>query len=529
MARGLQTQPTSLDGAHRTRTPLGSPGGAPAVLRNHRVGWRVRATARGTGTEGGSLPARPSAWHPIWAATKGKRREPSGRVAIRVRLPANRGAMPIPLMPPRSREQIPEYLAAFTNFESQRSLPADRRALGPQRAENLIASAGLDSPSRITVQVAGSKGKGSTVLWLEGLLRLRGCRPGAYLSPHIEDMTERIRIDGRDSTYDELLRGLTVLHPIVTAVQTTRPDLLPTFFDLWTALAAWAFEENQCTHALYEVGLGGPLDSTTAVPHDVGVLTTIDLEHRAQLGSTEEEIAREKARIARPGRPFVIGTPLTSAGQAAAEVARARGADVILVSPSDDDRVSKVALAPAQRQNLRVALTVLERGLAMAPFTGDELDRATRAVRLPARLETLVGPPPILLDSAHTIRSLAHFREAFDAWRGACRGVVLVAFLAEKEWQLALQPFPAMPDVEWIVTTPNPTRRQDPTPIAEALRRLSPTVTIEEDCAKAIESLRSRGEAGLRCAATGSVYLAGLVRSAWKSAARPTSDAPAGS
>lgn len=422
--------------------------------------------------------------------------------------------MPIPMVPPGRREEISPYLAAFTNFETQRSLPTDRRQLGPHRAERLLAAAGLESPPATVIQVAGSKGKGSTVLWLEGLLRERGLRPGAYLSPHVEEITERIRIDGRDSTYEDLLAGLAFLHPFVCEIERTTPDLAPTFFDLWTALAAWTFREHGCTHALYEVGLGGPLDSTTAVPHALGVLTTIDLEHRLQLGPTEEAIAREKARIARAGRPFVIAAARTAPGAAAAEVALARGARVLAVG--DDPRPALVGLEAPQTQNLTVALCALEQGLELHAYSVPELKAVVRNVRLPARLEVIPGPPPLLLDCAHTIRSLVLFRDAFERWRGAGPGAILVAFLAEKEWALALSHFPPMPHVEWIVTTPNPQRRQDPTPVAEALRRLSPSVTVEEDCAAAIAELRRRATAGVRCGATGSVYLAGFVRRAWR-------------
>ncbi|MGA1203844.1 MAG: hypothetical protein ACO4BJ_12815, partial [Planctomycetota bacterium] len=69
----------------------------------------------------------------------------------------------VPGSAPRDREELLTYFAAFTDFERQRALPTDRRSLGPRRCAHLIERAG-GAPAGIVIQVAGSKGKGSTVL-----------------------------------------------------------------------------------------------------------------------------------------------------------------------------------------------------------------------------------------------------------------------------------------------------------------------------------------------------------------------------
>ena len=154
-------------------------------------------------------------------------------------------------------------------------------------------------------QIAGSKGKGSTVLWLETLLSERGLSVGATTSPHLHSLEERIRIQQQPVPFQRLLKALKTLYPALLAGQSLG-DPTPTFFDLWTVLFIQLALEEKCEVILLEVGLGGPLDSTTAIPHDVGILTTVDLEHRELLGDTIEEIAAEKSKISRSGFPFVI-------------------------------------------------------------------------------------------------------------------------------------------------------------------------------------------------------------------------------
>lgn len=421
--------------------------------------------------------------------------------------------MRIPERAPRDEEEIAGYLAAFTNYEKQQALPTHRRTLGPGRAAQLLDRLGLLPMKHPVVQVAGSKGKGSTVLWLDALLRQRGLRPGCYLSPHLESIFERIRIDGRNSTASEVLVGLDRIHPHLVEVERRDPAAQVTFFDLWTCLAALTFHETNCDYSLFEVGLGGPLDSTTAVPHDVGVLTTVDLEHCAQLGNTEPEIAQEKSGIARADRPFVIAEPQSEAGRAAIATAEERGAALVLVD--EGNRLGHLTLSPPHGTNLSTALAVLEVGFAFSPYSDQELRAVLQNTHPPGRLEVLPGPPELLLDGAHTIRSLRLFRSAFDRWRGDRPATILVSFLEGKNWEDALAVFAPDETVRWIITTPNSSRRLNPTELASYLKSISSQVTIEEDPGAAVTLLRNDANAGRACAATGSMHLAGFVRSAW--------------
>ncbi|MEE8141730.1 MAG: hypothetical protein V3T77_01390 [Planctomycetota bacterium] len=420
----------------------------------------------------------------------------------------------LPERPPESAAEISLYLGAFTNYELLRKLPRSRRDLGPHRARQLLELLGLPPSGLPVIQVAGSKGKGSTVLWMEALLLARGARPGSYLSPHLEHRNERIRIAGQPVSDALVLQGLSELHPVLKQLQRQNPDLMPTFFDLWTVLALWTFARQGASHALLEVGLGGPLDSTSAIPHDVGILTSIDLEHQEELGATLLEIAREKARIARPGRPFIINDLRTCHGEAAAKAARSAGARVSGV-PTKLRLPEQVA--PPQDQNLATAVTALEALYTNRPIPTPEIDKAVASIQLPGRLEELPGPPPLLLDSAHTRLAMEYFRKHFRAWRGSRRGALLVGFLNGKNWQDALQGFAAEArELHWIVTCPDPRRGLDPTKIAGFLAPWQADVVTVLEPQRALEKLLERATRATPVAVTGSFYLAGRARSFWR-------------
>ncbi len=422
----------------------------------------------------------------------------------------------LPARAVRAVEEIPAYLAAFTNYESVAPLAEERRRIGPERARRLMARVGLLPPSVPVVQVAGSKGKGSTVLWMESLLIGRAERPGAYVSPHLERIHERIRLGGRESSDAELVAGLARLHPFLERTRDQDPEHFPSFFDLWTALALLLFAERECRVILLEVGLGGPLDSTSAVPHDVGVLTSIDLEHRAELGDTIEAIACEKARIARRSRPFLVAEPEEPWFGAVRAVAEERGA--IIRGPVPAERIGNL-VAPPQDRNLRAAIAALEQLPGVAPFDPSEIAAAAARIELPARLEVLAGRPPVLVDGAHTPRSFAWFARRFRDLAPGGGGVVLTSFLEGKEWEAALAAATAvLPGTAWLVTRAHPLRAVEPARIAACLRGRGAAVEVVEDPERAIAALRARGVAGSPIGTSGSFYLAGLVRRAWRDA-----------
>ena len=253
------------------------------------------------------------------------------------------------------------------------------------------------------VHVAGSKGKGSVSSLVSQALRLGGERVGTYGSPHVESITERVRIDGDCIGEAELGVAIESVLAVVEAAE-AKGDVAgeASWFDIMTAAALVAFRSAGVSYAVLEVGLGGRLDSTNVIPSPaVAVVTTIALEHTEILGSTHGAIATEKGGIVKTGCHFVSGCdPNSEAGEVLAEIAAVRGVAAHVVAWSPDDTTF-------EQMNVRVAraaaAALAERGLARVSVA----DAVIRAARLPGRMEygTALGVP-VVLDGAHVPGSM---------------------------------------------------------------------------------------------------------------------------
>ncbi len=424
----------------------------------------------------------------------------------RVRLPKS-GQIPLP---PQSLRDLDSWLGCFTNWERQAPLASDRRSLGPARCRALLDRAGVPAPSGPVIQVAGTKGKGSTVLWMESLLRVRAQPCAVTVSPHLESITERIRIDGSELSEAAIIEGLRWLHPHL--IDEKSPDAhAPTFFDLWIALFIERAHRAGKRWLLLEVGLGGPLDSTCAIGHDVGVLTTVDLDHQAILGESTQEITREKSRIASAGKPFIIADGTDA--DLAVETAESQGAFPEVIC--DDVRLPTTVVAP-QRLNAAVGLAALESVPGIKPWSVDEIHAAIDLIELPGRLELLSSPHPLLLDGAHTPLSLEAFAGCFQSYCGSESGALLLGMLQDKDATSSLASLTKLVPPPSIVSITVPSARALPaSQLAEVLAGLGLDCLALDEPEQGLAWLMEKAATGVPAAATGSMLLAGWIRRHW--------------
>ena len=175
------------------------------------------------------------------------------------------------------------------------------------------------------IHVAGTKGKGSTCAMAESILRRRGYRTGLFTSPHLVDVRERIRVDGRKVREDIFLSQFWRVWDRLERSQT--PEVgMPAYFRFLTLLGYTIFLEQEVDVAVVEVGLGGRLDATNILPAPrVCGIASLGMDHTELLGDTLGQIAREKAGILRPGVPAFTTPQEPEAWEALREVARASG------------------------------------------------------------------------------------------------------------------------------------------------------------------------------------------------------------
>ncbi|MFP4560144.1 MAG: bifunctional folylpolyglutamate synthase/dihydrofolate synthase [Thiohalorhabdus sp.] len=300
--------------------------------------------------------------------------------------------------------ESPELRAWLKRIEAGH--PADI-ALGLDRVSAVAGRLGLLPAPVPVVLVGGTNGKGSVVAFLEAALQAAGHRVGAYTSPHLFRFNERIRIGGRPASDATLL-------PAFEAVEAARGDTPLTYFEFTTLVAMTAFREVVDV-AVLEVGLGGRLDAVNLWDPLLSVVTSIDLDHQAFLGTNREAIGAEKAGIFRPGVPAVCGDarPPSSLLAAAGDVLWFQGRD-FAAAPGEKGEWRWVGpggtLGPlpeprlAGAYQLRNAATAVAAGLRLPePFCLGEAHwrAALSRVALPGRGQLVPGPVPVWLDVAH--------------------------------------------------------------------------------------------------------------------------------
>jgi dihydrofolate synthase / folylpolyglutamate synthase len=282
------------------------------------------------------------------------------------------------------------------------------------------------------IHVGGTNGKGSVCSLAAAALQEAGWRVGLYTSPHLISFRERIQVDGVPISEEAVGMWTSRLLPTIL-------ERKATFFEASTALAFGDFAARGAEIAVVEVGLGGRLDSTNVVQPLVSGITKIARDHMKYLGDSLELIACEKAGIAKPGVPFVIGETdpalvevlRREARRAVIRADRRARAD-IRVLPPDYEWCGPLSLSgPHQRRNAAVAHGIL--AALPIPYrpTQDQLERAFGAARVPGRLDRRGR---WLFDVAHNPDGMRSLVTALTVMRPARPVHALVSILGDKEW-----------------------------------------------------------------------------------------------
>ena len=292
--------------------------------------------------------------------------------------------------------------------------------LGSTRA--LLGALGSPESAFPVVLVAGTNGKGSTANALSEILVAAGHRVGLYTSPHLEEIEERVRIDGACISADALASYL----ERVVELGVRKLGHPPTYFEALTVAAYLYFAEEGVDLAVMEVGLGGRLDATNAADPVLSIVTSIALDHTQVLGDSLERIAREKAGIFRAGRRALCWVSASEALLALEQEAQRRGAVLIDVSrqvswsgpktglplrrslslqtPVSGYRIDTALVGDYQTSNLalavRAAESLAEAGLEVGRGAVEE---GIRRCSWPGRCEVvhLPGGTQVLLEAAH--------------------------------------------------------------------------------------------------------------------------------
>lgn len=287
--------------------------------------------------------------------------------------------------------------------------PESRVDLGLARVSEVLERLGPALGNRPVITVAGTNGKGSVVAFLEQMALTAGYRTFAYTSPHLFSFGERMRLDGRPAPDESIAAAL-------DQVELARQDVPLTYFEHITLAALQLAADSPCQVLFLEVGLGGRLDAVNALDPDVSVISSIALDHAAWLGRTRLAIGREKAGIARAGKPLIIGEKKLPRGLS--EMLDQSRAEVVLAGRDFNWRASRDGFvlhagssrrkfpAPGlrgrwQHANAACAVMAIEALGSRLGIDHEALCQGISGARLPGRFQHVCHLPEIIVDVAH--------------------------------------------------------------------------------------------------------------------------------
>lgn len=449
--------------------------------------------------------------------------------------------------------QALDWLNGFICYERTSGWKYGPGAFDLTRFHRLLDTLGRPQRTYPTIHLAGSDGKGSTASILASILREAGYRVGLYTSPHLEDIRERIVVNGEWIGMDAFTRLVPILQQAI-GTGDSFPKSFATFFELLTALAFLHFQAAQVDVAVIETGLGGRLDATNVLKPDLTVITHLSLEHTETLGDTLEQIAAEKLAICHPGVPAIIANQKPEVMpfirtwleerqvpyhtvEDRMELHRSQ-CDGIFRHLSGRDRECKswdVRLPLLGHYQVDNALSALLASSHLPRFS-DSLDpeawmqaikRGCERVVWPGRYEVLeacneAGPVRVVLDGAHTARGARTLRETLDEVEGTAPRTLLLGFLRGKKVEQMCQALIRPQDTVFLTKAPTP-RGLTVDEIVEMCQTanseiVSPNVERQPDpfraCLEAMDDARCNAQT---LVIAGSLYLVGACRCALRS------------
>jgi dihydrofolate synthase/folylpolyglutamate synthase len=405
---------------------------------------------------------------------------------------------------------------------------------GLDRIRDLLDLMGNPEDGYPIIHVAGTNGKTSTSRLATLLLVAHGLTTGTLTSPHLQRIEERLAVNGRTSTPDEFALAVSDVAAFAD-LREGAGDEPNTYFELTTAAGFALFAEQAVSASVLEVGLGGRLDATNVVDADVCVVTSIGRDHTEHLGEEIDSIAREKLAIAGPGCIMVTGPLPEPAAQEATLKARdlgvhhrrydvdygieeyERGVGGWLTTVRGAEAIYEDVFLPLhgryQLTNLAMAVAATE------ALVGRKLD--TEAVRdaasvatAPGRMEPLSTSPFVMVDGAHNEDGIATLVVSLREEYPTTRWNLLVGLMGDKNVDLILERL--APIANGLVATSIESDRA--IPATELARRATSILDVPVLVSESVEDGldMARAEAGVEGAVlvTGSLYLAGDVRSA---------------
>ena len=247
-----------------------------------------------------------------------------------------------------------------------------------------------------SIHIAGTNGKGSTAHLLSSILQEAGYKTGLYTSPHLIDFRERIKINGKKISEENVV-------DFVNSNKENFETINMSFFEYTVAMAFYEFEKEKVDIAIIETGLGGRLDSTNIVNPLLSIITNIGYDHMNLLGNSLEEIAFEKAGIIKENTPVLIGKKQQEIDHVFKKQANKKNASLTYAKRFDNEFSEEIP--DYQKENINTVISAID--VLNWNISNEEIYSGIKNVKintgLRGRWEVLSTKPKIVCDTGHNI------------------------------------------------------------------------------------------------------------------------------
>jgi len=331
-------------------------------------------------------------------------------------------------------------------------------SLGLERIEYLLKILGSPYKDLKAIHITGTNGKGSVGAMISSILHSAGYKVGLFTSPHLVSFEERIVVNGKRIPKEGVCSLMERIKPIAESMTKNGKFDHPTFFEVATAMAFEHFSEQEVDYTVLEVGLGGRLDATNVITPLVSVITTVALDHTHVLGTSLEEVAREKAGIIKSGVP--VGLTI--------EVLKRKGINI-------------------QEKSVR---------------------KGFETTRWPGRLEIVQENPTVILDCAHNPAGMKALRSALEQLFRGKKVTFVMGIMRDKDIHGIVKEITSMAD-NIIITKPTFERAAEPEIIEREAKKYCNNVLIKSGVGDAVSyALKNAAKNDIICI-TGSIFNVG--------------------
>jgi len=424
-------------------------------------------------------------------------------------------------------QQALDYIYSFVDYER---VPRQRdpALYDLRRMDEILARLGNPHLKARALHIAGTKGKGSVAAMSASALTASGYCTGLYTSPHLISFNERVRVDDRLISDEEVVALVDKLKPEVTVVNEKATYGQLTTFEIITALGYAYFEQKGVDFQVIEVGLGGRLDATNVIRPEVSIITSISFDHTEVLGNTLAQIATEKAGIIKPDGIVVTSPQVEEVERVIEQTCRDCRAELVRVGHDvtwqrlgfDYSRQSLIVkgrlasyqlsiplLGEYQLENAATAVAGLEvlaeKGF---PVSGESIRDGLARVNWPGRLQVLSRRPLVVVDGAHNPYSARKLRESLEQYFRFDRAILIIGTSSDKDVAGIVSELVPLFDTVIVTRSIHPRALATGPLVAEFSRHGVPAEATDDISAALPLALSRAGKRDLICV-TGSLFV----------------------